>query len=160
MSRFMGRRPLWFLLAASVAVNVFFLAGLVYPQLIGKPVSMMSEDPVASAAKEFNLDTEQLAGLEALRREIAERRASAGGAGNGFQIMMVEALGPPVFDRPAFEIRLNERRQARSGMILDVVEALHSYLSTLAPAQKAAFLERSKERGFLRELLWTQPEQR
>lgn len=160
MRKFMGGRSLWFLLAASVAVNVFFLAGLVYPQLIGKPASMMSEDPVDAAAEDFGLDAGQVAGLEALRRQIAERRATAGGGASGFRSMMVEALAQPVFDRAAFETRLNERRQARGGMILDMVEALHGYLSTLSPAQKSAFLERSKEPRFLRELLWPPPERR
>ncbi|NIA71567.1 periplasmic heavy metal sensor [Pelagibius litoralis] len=156
----MSKRLSWFLLAASVALNLFFLAGLVYPQLIGKPASMMTEDPVAAAAKDFGLDARQVAGLEALRQSIAERRAAAGGGSSGFRTLMIEALQAPVFDRASLETRLNERRQERDGMVLDMMEELHGYLAGLSPDQKAAFLERSRERGFLRALLWPQPERR
>ncbi len=45
-----------------------------------------------------------------------------------------------------------ERMTRRQERILGRAEALHGYLATLDPEQRAGFLEMAKERGFLRGL--------
>ncbi|WP_299399510.1 periplasmic heavy metal sensor [Pelagibius sp.] len=158
----MGKKPLWFLLAASVAVNLFFLAGLLYPQLMGapEPSDAAVADPVAAAAEDLDLSAAQVAGLEALRQRTAERREAAGGNGGSFRALLLTELAKPVFDRDGLLQQMEERRARMGTVVLDTTEDLHGYLATLSPEQKAAFLERAQDRGFLRRLLWPQREQR
>ena len=58
------------------------------------------------------------------------------------------------FDRAGLEERVGAMRARRGTLVLDTTEDLHGYLATLSSEQKTAFLERAKERGFLRRLLW------
>ena len=57
----------WFLLVASLAINVFFVAGVIYPRLMGHHHPPRDYDPVARAAEEFSLDAGQTEALTALR---------------------------------------------------------------------------------------------
>ena len=151
----MGGRLPWYLLAASLAVNVFFLAGLAFPQLFGA-ADTAAPDPVAVVAEELKLDAAQRADLAALRQRVAERRAAAAAGGNGgsFRALLIAELAKPAFDRGGLEARMQERRATMGTVVLGVAEDLHGYLATLSPEQKAAFLEKAKERAFLRRLLW------
>src|SRR3546814_8116549 len=71
----MRSKVLWFLLTASLALNVFFVAGVIWPRLMGHPYPPHGRDPVAAAAEQFKLDDRQVAALEALRQRLAERRS-------------------------------------------------------------------------------------
>lgn len=153
----MGGRLPWYLLAASLAVNVFFLAGLAFPQLFGV-ADTAAPDPVAVVAEDLKLDAAQRADLAALRQRVAERRAAAGGNGGSFRALLIAELAKPAFDRAGLEARMQERRATMVTVVLDVAEDLHGYLATLSPEQKAAFLEKAKERAFLRRLLWPRRE--
>ena len=149
----MGGRLPWYLLAASLAVNVFFLAGLAFPQLFGA-AETPAPDPVAVVAEELELSAAQRADLAALRGRVAERRAAAGSNGGSFRALLIAELAKPAFDRAGLEARMQERRASMSSVVLDVAEDLHGFLATLSPEQKAAFLEKARERAFLRRLLW------
>ncbi|WP_299623498.1 periplasmic heavy metal sensor [Pelagibius sp.] len=153
----MGGRLPWYLLAASLAVNVFFLAGLAFPQLFGVS-DTPTPDPVAVVAEELELSAAQRADLVALRGRVAERRAAAGGNGGSFRALLIAELAKPAFDRAGLEARMQDRRAIVGKVVLDVAEDLHGYLATLSPEQKAAFLEKAKERAFLRRLLWPRRE--
>src|SRR3546814_11753827 len=75
----MRSKVLWFLLAASLALNVFFVAGVIWPRLMGHPQPPHGHDAVAQAAADFALDDRQVAALEDLRRRLAEQRESRRG---------------------------------------------------------------------------------
>src|SRR3546814_16257007 len=81
----MRSKVLWFLLTASLALNVFFVAGVIWPRLMGHPYPPHGRDPVAAAAEQFKLDDRQVAALEALRQRLAERRSESRGQRDGFQ---------------------------------------------------------------------------
>ncbi|MGF1631716.1 MAG: periplasmic heavy metal sensor [Kiloniellaceae bacterium] len=150
----MRSKVLWFLLAASLALNVFFVAGVLYPQLMGHRHPPQRPDPVTDAAREFSLDERQTAALEALRNRIAERRNESRGEGDSFQSIILDALSQPTFDRAALALALEQRREGSGDTILDMIEDLHGFLAGLTPEQKSAFLERAQERDFLRRLLF------
>lgn len=150
----MRSKVLWFLLVASLALNVFFVAGVVYPRLMGHHHPPRDYDPVARAAEEFSLDAEQTEALTALRGRMAERLAEGREEREGFQAIILEALGRPDFDRAALAEALAARRAGGDDMILDMTGELHGFLAGLSPEQKAAFLERARERDFLRRLLF------
>lgn len=156
----MRRNLPWFLLAASVALNVFFLAGVFYPRYGWHGHERHPGDMMAWATETFRLDAEQARALEALRERIAERRRARGGERGAFRAIIIEALRGPDFDRAALAEALEARRGSMSDMILDMTEDLHGFLAGLSPEQKTAFLDRAEaERDFLRQLLFP-PRQR
>lgn len=151
----MRSKVLWFLLVASLALNVFFVAGVMYPQLVGHPPPPHSPDPVAAAAREFSLDDRQMAALQALRSRIAERRNEGRGGRDSFRALILDALRQPAFDRAALAQALDQRREGFGDMFIDTTEDLHGFVAGLKPDQKAAFLERAeRDRDFLRRLLF------
>lgn len=146
----------WILLAASVALNLFFLAGVVfYPHVRDHDHPPRERDPVALAAEEFSLDARHVAALEALRERIAERRQAGRQDREDFRSIIITALEQPAFDREALAQALQARREGSGGMILDMTEDLHGFLAGLPAETKAAFLARAAEdRDFLRRLLF------
>jgi uncharacterized membrane protein len=151
----MRSKVLWFLLAASLALNVFFVAGVVYPQLVGQRHPAQWRDPVAAATREFSLDDRQAAALEALRNRLAERRNDSRGGRDGFRSIILDALREPAFDRAALTQALDQRREGSGNMVIDMTEDLHGFLAGLTPEQKTAFLEHAvREHDFLRRLLF------
>jgi uncharacterized membrane protein len=100
-------KALWFLLVASLALNVFFVAGVLYPGLTGQANTQRERpDPVAQATRDFALDDRQVAALEALRAGVIERREARRDEGEGFRSLIVEALRQPDFDREALDAAL------------------------------------------------------
>ena len=151
----MHNRVLWFLLIASLALNLFFAAGLFYPRLMGDPSRHERPDPVAMAAEDFALDDSQVAALRSLRQHIEARRSESRGDRDGFQALIVEALSQPVFDRDALGQAMDARRDAFGSSFLDTMEELHGFLGGLSAEQKADFLDRVRQdRDFLRRLLF------
>lgn len=148
----------WFLLAASVALNLFFVAGVLFPHVMGHRGPPHWRDPVASATEDFSLDERQVQALEALRARVAERREESRGDRAGFRSIIIHAVEQPTFDRGALALALQQRREGAGDMILDVAEDLHGFLAGLSPEQKADLLERAgKDRRFLRRLLFPRP---
>ena len=146
----MKGKLVWFLLGVSLAANLFFAAGAIY--------TLSGEDhrrripagaTVDAVAERLALSPAQRDALQALRdtvrnrprpsrEERAERRAS-----------FLANLAAPEFDRARLQAMMEERRAGRQERLLGRAEALHGYLATLTPEQRAGFLEMAKERGFL-----------
>src|SRR3546814_14350491 len=89
----MRSKVLWFLLAASLALHVFFVAGVIWPRLMGHPQPPPGHDAVAQAAAAFALDDRQVAPLEALRRPLAQHSESTPGQRARFHALITHA--PP-----------------------------------------------------------------
>lgn len=153
----MRRNLPWFLLAASMALNIFFVAGVFYPQIVGYHHPHPWDDPMAQVVEEFSLDDSQVAALEQLRNRIAERRENRSDDRGSFRTLILDAASAPTFDRDELAQALEARRREGFGdFILDLAEDLHGFVSTLSPEQKTAFLERAQDRDFLRRLLFPQ----
>jgi uncharacterized membrane protein len=140
-----------------VALNVFFVAGFFYPHVMGHRHSPGRQDPVVAAARDFQLDDRQVQALEALRARVVARRDEGRVERDHFQTMIIDALTPPAFDRAALALALQQRHEGSGDMIIDMTEDLHGFLAGLSADQKAAFLERAKQRDFLRRLLFPSP---
>ena len=150
----MRSKIIWVLLAASLALNVFFV-GMFWPRLMGHDHWRDRPDPVAMAAQDLALDDSQVAALEDLRARIAQRREERSGDRGGFRSLIIEALRQPAFDRAALDQALDARRASGGDMVLDMAEDLHGFLAGLSSEQKAGFLARAEEdRDFLRRLLF------
>jgi len=150
----MRRNLPWFLLAASLALNIFFVAGFFYPDVMGHRPPGQWVDPMAQVVEEFSLDDSQVAALQQLRSRIAERREERRGDRQSFRAIVLDAASAPSFDRAALAQALEARRGGSGDFVLDMAEDLHGFIAQLSPEQKAAFLERAEERDFLRRLLF------
>lgn len=148
----MKGKLVWIVLGASLAANIFFAAGAVY-SLYGEPHpwrrAAVSVDDVAAR---LDLSPAQRDALEALRDEARARPRPSREEREQRRAAFLAELAKPEFDRAALEALMAEYRAERQARILDRAEALHDYLATLAPEQRAEFLEMAKERGFLRGL--------
>ena len=145
----MKGKLVWILLGVSLAANLFFAAGAVYSFYGGEHRGWRTEVSIDSVAERLALSPDQRDALQALRdtaqnrprpsrEERAERRAD-----------FLADLAAPEFDRAGMQAMMEERRAGRQERLLDRAEALHGYLATLDPEQRAGFLEMAKERGFL-----------
>ncbi len=148
----MRAKLLWILLGVSLAANLFFAAGAVYSLYGGEHRGWRAKVSVDDVAERLGLSPAQRDALQALRdqapdtprpsrEERAERRAT-----------FLAELAEPEFDRARVQALMAERMTRRQERILGRAEALHGYLATLDPEQRAGFLEMAKERGFLRGL--------
>src|SRR3546814_19877785 len=77
------------------SLDVFFVAGVSWPRLMGHPQPPHGHDAVAQAAADFALDDRQVAALEDLRRRLAEQRESRRGERDSFQALIIDALRRP-----------------------------------------------------------------
>ena len=150
----MRRKLPWFLVAASVALNIFFVAGFFYPQVMGHRHPPERVDTMARVVEELALTEGQAAALEAMRRDIMERREERRDGRDSFQAAILEAISAPTFDRAALAEALEARRADFGEFVLDLAEDLHGFVASLSPEQKTRFLERAEDRDFLRSLLF------
>jgi len=156
----MKAKLVWIVLGVSLAANLFFAAGALYSFYGGEHRGWRSKVNIDDVAERLALSPAQRDALQALRdnapgrpfsnrEQRAERRAA-----------FRANLAAPEFDRAAMQAMMAERRTGFQERILDRAEALHGYLATLDPEQRAGFLEMAKERGFLRGLFRGQRKQR
>ena len=94
----------------------------------------------------------QSAALQALRDQTRDRPRPSREEREQRRTTFLAELAKPAFDRAGLEALMAERRAEFQARFLNRAEALHGYLETLDPEQRAGFLEMAKERGFLRGL--------
>ena len=148
----MSSRVLWIALLVSLALNVSFVGAWGYSALVASDRADAGDQVVEELVESLGLNAEQRDALTALRQSARARWQSQGGGRGGLREVVVAGLAAPSFDRAAFEGRLKERMVGRADRIAQTMEGLHAYLQTLTEAHRQAFLERAKERGFLRSL--------
>ena len=148
----MSSRLLWILLVVSLALNLSFVGAWGYSAVVASDRAAAGDEAVEELVQSLGLNAEQRDGLIALRQSARERWRSQGGGRGGLREVVVAGLADTKFDRAEIESRLNERLSGRAGRIAQTMEGVHAYLQTLNDEQRQAFLERAKERGFLRNL--------
>ncbi len=143
---------IWVLLAASVAANVFFVAGALYT-FYGKDDWRAGPGAtVDSVAERLALSPEQRDGLLTLRDKARKGREGMREGRKQRRAAFLDELGKPSFDRDRVLALMEARSAERRARIVDVVQDLHAYLATLSPEQRQEFLAMARERGFLRRL--------
>ena len=149
----MPTRLPWLLLALSLALNLFAVAGVVYSK------TLVDSDPPSPAERLDNvverlaLDTAQRDQLVALRQQAVARRDQMRDGHGRLREVFIATLAAPGFDRAAFVEQMGGRSAARLEFFAGTLGDLHGFLAGLSPEQKATFLELAEERGFLRQLL-------
>ena len=143
---------IWVLLAASLAANLFFVAGALYTFYGKDDWHARSGANVDSVAERLGLSPEQREGLMALREKARQGRKGPREGRESRRAAFLAELGKPAFDRDGVLALMEARSAERRARIADVAQDLHAYLATLSPEQRQAFLAMARERGFLRRL--------
>ena len=148
----MRTKLIWILLAASLAANVFFVAGALYTLYGEDDRRAGSGATVDSVAERLALSPEQRDGLLALREKARQGRKGSREGRESRRAAFIAELGKPTFDRAGVLALMEARSAERRARIVDVAQDLHAYLATLSPEQRREFLAMARERGFLRRL--------
>ncbi len=148
----MRTKLVWILLAASLAANVFFVAGALYTLYSKDDRGAGPGANIDSVAERLALSPEQRDGLLALREKARQGRKGSREGRESRRAAFVAELGKPTFDREGVLALMEERSAEWRARIVDVAQGLHAYLATLSPEQRREFLAMARERGFLRRL--------
>jgi Spy/CpxP family protein refolding chaperone len=148
----MRNKLFWILLAASVALNVFFVAGVVYSEYFAPGPGERAERRIAEIGERLELTEAQVGELMALRQRARDRRGATREGRQEMRARFIEELGKPEFDRDEVIRLMEERWRGRQARFADMAAELHAYLATLSPQQRQQFLVMARERGFLRGL--------
>ncbi len=148
----MKGKLIWILLGVSLAANLFFAAGALYSFYGGDDRGRYAAVSIDEVAERLDLSPAQRDGLQALRDRAGNRPRPSREEYQQRRAAFHAELAKPEFDRARLQALMAERMAGRQERILGRAEALHGYLATLDPEQRAGFLELAKERGFLRGL--------
>lgn len=148
----MVKRLPWFLLAISVALNLFVVIGLLdSEQTAERPET--PEPRLVRISEQLSLTPEQLYEFEHFSKDLAERWRMFREYMEPVRAAMADELAKPEFDRESYRRVMRMRQDVREEYFLQFGEELHAYIQTLKPEQRARFVELSRERGFLRRLM-------
>ena len=145
----MKGKLVWILLGVSLAANLFFAAGALYSFYGGEHRGWRTKVSVDEVSERLALSPAQRDGLQALRDQARNRPRPSREARAARRASFLANLAAPEFDRAGMLAMMEERRAGFQERILGRAEALHGYLASLSPEQRAGFLEMAKERGFL-----------
>ena len=148
----MKAKLVWILLGVSLAANLFFAAGAVYALYGGEHRGWRAKVSVDDVAERLALSPAQRDALQALRDKAPDTPRPSREERDERRATFLAELAEPEFDRARVQALTVEHMTRRQERILGRAEALHGYLATLDPEQRAGFLEMAKERGFLRGL--------
>ena len=148
----MKAKLVWVLLGVSLAANLFFAAGAIYSLYGGEHRGWRAKVSVDDVAERLALSPAQRDALQALRDQAPDTPRPSREERDERRATFLSELAEPEFDRSRVQDLMAAHVTRRQERILGRAEALHGYLATLDPEQRAGFLEMAKERGFLRGL--------
>ena len=142
----------WVLFAISLALNLFFAAGVFYNKLEAERLNAGPDERIAALADKLGLSEAQQAGLVALREQAMARREAVRDLRQERRAALMDELAKPELDRARLNELMREGMERRASGFEQMMVDLHGYLATLSDEQRTTFLEMAKERGFLRGL--------
>lgn len=148
----MSKRALGFLLAVSLAVNVFVVAGVVYTVYKEQHATASAEARVDLVADELGLSAEQREALALLRERAAIRRSAMKETLSPAQAAVLQQVSEASFDRDRVKALIAEWNEERQLYYLTSSEDLHEFLMTLTPEQRRSFLAMAREHRFMRQV--------
>ncbi len=149
----MGGRLVWALLAASLALNICFIVGVLYYRSAATDPTAMAERRLQAVAEILALDDRQLAALRALRQQVSGEQQAMRSDLEPVRAGFLEALAQTELDEAALVELLEQRGELRRPHLLAIAGSLHGFLRELTPEQRAKLLGMAEERGFLRRFL-------
>lgn len=148
----MSDRALKFLLAVSLAVNVFVVAGVAYTVYKEQYATASPEARVDLVADELGLSADQREALALLRERAAIRRSAMKESLAPAQAAVLQQVSQTDFDRERVKTLIADWNAERQLYYLTFAEDLHDFLSTLTPEQRQSFLAMAREHRFMRQI--------
>lgn len=154
----MRARLPWILFFVSLALNVSVIAGVLW---VGHGKLFGGEPPVQRLARELKLTDPQRDALEALRQEVAARRAEVEAtAGRGIDTT-IAALSQPTYDPESVRWASIERSQPMRDYLIWVTGELHAFAWSLDESQRAALIRKlDQEPGIFWVMLRPDPDRK
>lgn len=149
----MSRRLPWLLFIVSLALNIFFVAGVVLSEVATEQLKDDPEAGVALLSESLGLSQAQTDELMAMRERVRARWGAMREEGGPLRAAALAELAKPEFDRDVVRGILDQRSVLFKAALENIMAEMHGYLATLEPEQKSAFIEMAQDRGFLRGLL-------
>ena len=143
----------WVLFALSLAVNIFFVAGVGYGVFMKHRLERSPAARIDFIAEHLDLSDAQRQGLLDLRKALRTSRGDVRDERDQVRDAMLAELAKPSFDRAAMLALIDQRNAQRRERIVQSAEQVHTYLMTLDPSQRESFLDMARERGFWRGLM-------
>lgn len=140
----------WILLAASLSLNVFFMAGYLYSSELAQQVATSDADRTRLAAERLQLDTrqhEEFRRLRALARSRATELRQTNAKITGAFWEEMEKVEP---DWQRVEELLKRLSGKRNDFNLTVMDLVREFLGILGPEQREAFLQVIRKRNIFR----------
>ncbi len=145
--RSMARRQLlWVVLAVSLALNLFFVAGALWIRLQQPLAPATPEERLQQMAGELNLDPQQRQAFaqyaQTMREELAQMRDSV-------RPLIGQAwseVAKPRSDEGRVMQLLDQVAEQRRGFQQKLTAMTHSFLAQLSPEQRAKFIVLARHR--------------
>ena len=128
------------LVAISVALNLFFIAGAVWTRLNGPPAALGSDDRYGEIAAELKLDAQQRAAFDryvaAMRSRVEEMRQQIDPLiGNAW-----EEIAKPQADANQVMAVFDQASEKRRAFQRELTAQTIAFLSVLSPDQRKSFV--------------------
>jgi Spy/CpxP family protein refolding chaperone len=135
------RRPLlWVVIALSLALNLFFVAGALWTRLHAPP-PMTREERFQQMAQALALDPQQRQGFatysQTMREELLAMRDAAGPL---VRAAWAEVSRPQADETKVMQL-LDQAAQARRRHLIEITTSTITFLKILSPEQRANFVK-------------------
>lgn len=139
-------------LALSLALNVFFVGGLIYSRFVPPT------PPLVALGRQLNLEPEQRKAFQSFLQVVRRNGVALRDANGKISAQIWEELSQPKPDEQKLTALIAEVANNRLDYQMTVGSAIIPFLETLTPEQRARFIEISKRRqdavaGRMRQLL-------
>jgi Spy/CpxP family protein refolding chaperone len=128
----------WILLALSVALNVFAVAGFLYAKHRHES-RMMDRSFVMAATRDLDLNAAQKEALEKMRADIRKSSSDIRDEMRPLRRDLLVELGKDQPDFAAVDRKIDDLGDVQGKRFKAMVRAVHDFQQTLTPEQRAAF---------------------
>lgn len=140
----MRKKLPWILLAISVALNIFAVAGFFYAKSQAE-MRMLDRSPVMAAARELNLTEPQKAAFEKMRNDIRRASDDIRAEMRPVRRQLLDELAKPQPDFAAADQRIDDLGDIQGKRFKAMVRAVHEFQQSLTPQQQEQFRKAMRE---------------
>jgi Spy/CpxP family protein refolding chaperone len=134
------------LLALSLALNVFFVAGALWIRIHGPPPPINAEERLQRIGAQLGLDPQQKAAFDQYSQAVRTRMQLMHQAVDPLIGNAWSEVAKPDADEARVVALFEEAGQTRRSYMRELAPITLSFLATLTPAQRTKFVELIRER--------------
>jgi uncharacterized membrane protein len=137
---------LWLVLALSVALNLFFVAGALWIRFHGPPAPLSAEERLQRIGTQLDLSPQQRAAFEQYFQTVHSRMQEMREAVEPLMNQAWSELAKPGADGTNVTRLFDEAAEKRRGFRRELTASTLSFLATLSPEQRAKFVALARQR--------------